>query len=51
MKEYMSSFGVPIVSRIEGGHTREELQQSISRKLSAMDLKSFPSLMKAAGNK
>ena len=43
MKEYMTSFGVPIVSRIEGG-TLEELQESISKKLSAMDVKDFPSL-------
>lgn len=43
MKEYMTSFGVPIVSRIEGG-TLEDLQESISRKLSAMDAKDFPSL-------
>ena len=43
MKEYMTSFGVPIVSRIEGG-TLEDLQESISRKLSAMDVKDFPSL-------
>jgi len=39
----MTSFGVPIVSSIEGG-TLEDLQESISRKLSAMDAKDFPSL-------
>lgn len=45
MKEHMTSFGVPIVSCIEGG-TLEELQESISGKLSAMDVKDFPSLQR-----
>ena len=45
-KEFMTSFGVPIVSKIEGGHTVKELQESISRKLSAMDASCFPSLKK-----
>ena len=45
-KEFMTSFGVPIVSRIEGGHTVKELQESISRKLSAMNPDAFPSLKK-----
>lgn len=44
MKEFITSFGVPIVSRIEGGHTEKELQESISRKLSAMNPDAFPSL-------
>lgn len=44
MKDYMTSFGVPIVSRIEGGGTMEELQESISKKLSAMDAGNFSSL-------
>lgn len=44
MKEFITSFGVPIRSRIEGGHTEEELQESISKKLSAMDAGRFPSL-------
>lgn len=48
MKEYMTSFGVPIVSRIEGGGTVEELQESISKKLSAMDASNFPSLQDGA---
>ena len=48
MKKYMTSFGVPIVSRVEGG-TMEELQESISKKLSAMDVKNFPSLSSGAG--
>ena len=43
-KEFMTSFGVPIVSRIEGGHSEAELKESISRKLSAMDASCFPSL-------
>ena len=43
MKEYMTSFGVPIVSKIEGG-TVEDLKASISRKLSDMTLDSLPSL-------
>lgn len=50
MKEYMTSFGVPIVSRIEGG-TLEELQESISKKLSAMDVKDFPSLQNIPAEK
>ena len=45
MKEYITSFGVPIVSRIEGG-TMEDLQKSISEKLSKMDVNQFPSLKK-----
>ena len=48
MKEYMTSFGVPIVSRIEGEGTMEELQESIGRKLSAMDASKFPSLREGA---
>ena len=48
MKEFITSFGVPIVSRIEGGHTEKELQESISRKLSAMDASMFPSLKEVA---
>lgn len=43
MKEYMTSFGVPITSKVVGG-TMEELQDSISEKLSAMNEKDFPSL-------
>ncbi len=43
MQEYMTSFGVPITSRVVGG-TMEELQGSISKKLSAMNEKDFPSL-------
>lgn len=45
MKEHITSFGVPIVSRIEGG-TMEDLQKSISEKLSKMDANQFPSLRK-----
>ncbi len=48
MKEFITSFGVPIRSRIEGGHTEEELQESISKKLSAMDASNFPSLQDGA---
>lgn len=43
MKEYMTSFGVPITSKVVGG-TMEELQDSISEKLSAMNEKDFSSL-------
>ena len=43
MKEYITSFGVPITSKVVGG-TMEELQDSISEKLSAMNEKDFPSL-------
>ena len=43
MKEYMTSFGVPITSKVVGG-TMEELQDSISEKLSAMNEKDFLSL-------
>lgn len=50
MKEFMTSFGVPIVCRIEGG-TIEDLQESISRKLSAMPADNFPSLKAKAGRK
>ena len=38
MKEYITSFGVPITSKVVGG-TMEELQDSISEKLSAMNEK------------
>ena len=48
MGKFMTSFGVPIVSRIEGGGTVEELQESISKKLSAMDVGNFPSLQDGA---
>lgn len=44
MKEFITSFGVPIVSKIEGDYTEKDLQQSISKKLSAMDASRFPSL-------
>lgn len=50
MKEFMTSFGVPIISKIEGEHTEEELMQSIGRKLSAMDLSIFSSLEAVAEN-
>ena len=40
MKEYITSFGVPITSKVVGG-TMEELQDSISEKLSAMNEKDF----------
>ena len=43
MKEYITSFGVPITSKVVGG-TMEELQDSISEKLSVMNEKDFPSL-------
>lgn len=43
MKEYVTSFGVPITSKVIGGRM-EELQDSISEKLSAMNEKDFPSL-------
>ena len=42
MKEYITSFGVPITSKVVGGTM--ELQDSISEKLSAMNEKDFPSL-------
>lgn len=43
MKEYVTSFGVPITSKVIGG-TMEELQEAIGEKLSAMNEKDFPSL-------
>ena len=43
MKEYITSFGVPITSKVVGG-TMEELQDYISEKLSEMNEKDFPSL-------
>ena len=43
MKEYITSFGVPITSKVVGG-TMEELQKAIGEKLSAMNEKDFPSL-------
>lgn len=43
MKEYITSFGVPITSKVIGG-TMEELQEAIREKLSAMNEKDFPSL-------
>lgn len=48
MKEHMTAFGVPIISRIEGG-TLKELQESIEKKLSEINIERFPSLMEGAG--
>lgn len=50
MKEFMTSFGVPIICKIEGG-TMEDLQESIGKKLSAMPADNFPSLKAKAGRK
>ena len=42
---YMSSFGIPIVSKIEGG-TFEDLKKSIAEKLSNIKISEYPSLQK-----
>lgn len=44
MEKFMTSFGVPIISRVEGGGTMEDLQESVGKKLSGMDTGKFPSL-------
>ena len=42
---YMSSLGIPIVSKIEGG-TFEDLKKSIAEKLSNIKISEYPSLQK-----
>lgn len=42
---YISSFGIPIISKIEGGDV-EDLKKSIAGKLSNIKLSQFPSLQK-----
>jgi len=42
---YMSSFGIPIVCKIDGGNM-EELKISISKKFNKIHLSQFPSLEK-----
>lgn len=44
MKEYMTSFGIPIVCRVEGGGTIQDVQKSLAQKLNNLNLRDFPSL-------
>ncbi|MFT9495815.1 hypothetical protein [Anaerosolibacter sp.] len=38
--------GLPIVGIVEGGHSIEEVQKSLAKKLSTISTKDFPSLEK-----
>ena len=44
LKERMTAFGIPIVSKIEGDFTLEDLQKSISKKLSGRNILDFVDL-------
>ena len=48
-KEFMSSFGVPIVCKVEGGYSLEDVKKAWSKKVSSLDLAYLPSLAKALG--
>lgn len=44
VKEYMTSFGIPIVCRIEGGNSIKDVQDSLAKRLKNLKLRDYPSL-------
>lgn len=44
MKKHMTSFGVCIVTKVDNGNL-ENLQEAIGKKVSALDVNQFPSLL------